>query len=841
MTPDTPSRQKQLSAIFAALMAIVVVAVVIIAWRSIQRPLNPSRVPDLWWKFGVGGLTAGAGIAVALKRPQWVSRATIVAIGTVLLLTAIPGRNAADLALVAWVGIVAIGLGERVLHHAVNPTAPLPVPRIGITLPIGLGFIAIIWWVIGIAGALAEIPLLISLILLSIIAAAPAFGEITRLWQGITRFWKAPTSTSALAVAVIALAACYPTFWALTPDGIFDAQLYQLSVPATWVRDGVIQNLPFNERTSWAALAAALYGPFLALVGQPAPSLIALIALFTIATITFGLGRMVAGERVGWVAAVIVVVTPIVTVLGGNTHPDLLITCYTALAVVLGLWWLDQPQRGSRGWLVLMGLAAGFAFSTKMNAITVLIPMAVVMVVSLITASREGRIRRLIEFITIGGISAAVVAAPWLITRAIWTGNPVHPFLTGLFHGPVRDLGNPSFDWAKFGVGTGIDAFLRLPWDLTIHTKVFGDGFLPGSYSLFPLLTIPLVLLVPGIATQSLTLRIWAIVLMSGALWFLSAQYGRYSIPIIPLAAVLVAANLEILLRWADQPTRLTPRSATSGVVALLLVGTATLTILTASQAWAWPTRAPIAAALGFQPREEFLTQRIRTYAAMNELAAINPNRPVVLQVGSPNALYTEALVSRHEAPPYATLRSITDPAALENALRTGPWDYLIVDHRQLDGTGFSSDSLLVNGNDFLADRFPLLWEANRVSLWDLRAEAIDPSTEPTSVPPASPATQPGDCTITAIDPCVTASSVTPNADGLTGTVMITWATGDEANGVVHVSVDGEPATNFAGGPAGTAEAPWIVPGATYTFTVSHDGETAVLASVSVIWEPQQP
>lgn len=73
MTPDTPSRQKQLSAIFAALMAIVVVAVVIIAWRSIQRPLNPSRVPDLWWKFGVGGLTAGAGIAVALKRPQWVS------------------------------------------------------------------------------------------------------------------------------------------------------------------------------------------------------------------------------------------------------------------------------------------------------------------------------------------------------------------------------------------------------------------------------------------------------------------------------------------------------------------------------------------------------------------------------------------------------------------------------------------------------------------------------------------------------------------------------------------------------------------------------------------------
>lgn len=56
-----------------------------------------------------------------------------------------------------------------------------------------------------------------------------------------------------------------------------------------------------------------------------------------------------------------------------------------------------------------------------------------------------------------------------------------------------------------------------------------------------------------------------------------------------------------------------------------------------------------------------------------------------------------------------------------------------------------------------------------------------------------------------------------PAGEGL-GTTTITWSTGDGSVGRVFVSRDDEPESDFAVGPEGTKEAPWINAGSRYEF-----------------------
>jgi len=103
---------------------------------------------------------------------------------------------------------------------------------------------------------------------------------------------------------------------------------------------------------------------------------------------------------------------------------------------------------------------------------------------------------------------------------------------------------------------------------------------------------------------------------------------------------------------------------------------------------------------------------------------------------------------------------------------------------------------------------------------------ACNPSKKPeANVPSASPAASAA--TITASPNPVTAG------EGA-GTTTITWDTGDGTAGQVYVSV-GAPESIFAGGPPGSAAAPWIQAGKTYEFRLYAGTEHAtVLAKTQV-------
>ena len=67
------------------------------------------------------------------------------------------------------------------------------------------------------------------------------------------------------------------------------------------------------------------------------------------------------------------------------------------------------------------------------------------------------------------------------------------------------------------------------------------------------------------------------------------------------------------------------------------------------------------------------------------------------------------------------------------------------------------------------------------------------------------------------------------------GTTTVTWNTGDGSAGQVYVSKDGAAEALFAGGPSGSAAAPWIEAGKTFEFRLYAGTEhTKMLAKTQV-------
>jgi hypothetical protein len=96
------------------------------------------------------------------------------------------------------------------------------------------------------------------------------------------------------------------------------------------------------------------------------------------------------------------------------------------------------------------------------------------------------------------------------------------------------------------------------------------------------------------------------------------------------------------------------------------------------------------------------------------------------------------------------------------------------------------------------------------------------------------------EATASAASPAAAAATIAASPNPVTtgegsGNTTVTWNTGDGSTGQVYVSMDGAPETLFAGGPTGSAPAPWIQAGKTFEFRLYAGTEHAkVLAKTQV-------
>jgi 4-amino-4-deoxy-L-arabinose transferase-like glycosyltransferase len=838
------------------------VAVSVYAYR---HPLEVS-IWNARWAVATLVICAAIGALAIAGRSRLLLLLSLAAVTLVTAAVAILSHAVLDLVVLAWLLLIAVGAGDIVVAVFARDVALRPVERTVFSLVLGLCAIGFVTFALA-ALRLLTLPVAIAVFLLAsagIVAwwrTGPSRFLGRDLWRELRAMYDARPVLTALVVAGIALAYLGALPWAMAPEIRNDALVYQLSVPEAYVANHGLIELAGNFRSYWIGLANMNSTLALLFAGQPLPQLLVLGNALILCWQTLAFGRRLGGDAVGLIAAVLVAAVPYLIRLESSAMIDVPVAVLTFGALYAGLAWVED---GRLGWLTIFGLLAGSAFSAKMSAGVFLAPAAVAIGVLLLRRKRSVRTAAL-TFLGRAVVPAAVTGLPWLILRSVWTGNPVYPFLNEIFHSEEWRAASSRMDWDTFGVGSGLGAFLRLPWDMTVNSWAFsGSGDVPGAFSIICLLAIPAFLLVVGPEERRRWLPTALVALVGSGIWFLNVPYARYGLPLAPLLAALSAMNVTTALTWVRSRWA-NARIIAPAAIALAVLVLAATRIVTTSSVVREPERYPYSVALGQTSADEFLTRHLDYLPAARYLNAQSPDSYAVVSLGMPHSLYLRGSLT--DALDYAGrlrhLLIIDDPEQLLAALQD--YDYLLIDWATTErilttdrGTPLdlgqrdptSSDiPLILSHSRFLAPYLHEVFAANGISVF-----RIPPAGEPDQASPAIAAANAKGCDATAKSPkagargagarseedaCIVADPNPVIAGYGRGDTLVSWSAGGDPAGELRLAVDDQPETSLAQGAGGTYRLKRLAPGSTYVLRVygGPPGDQHVLAEQELhVW-----
>ena len=188
-----------------------------------------------------------------------------------------------------------------------------------------------------------------------------------------------------------------------------------------------------------------------------------------------------------------------------------------------------KPQRtwqAGLGYLLLLGVVAGFGMSTKYTALWLGIGFGVLVV---FLGRRDGW-RRALLYGAIYGLAAALTLAPWLVRNLVWYHNPVYPLI---FKSAEMDsIRQNWYSQPDSGLIYGSEAWVIpiLPIAATFLGVEGAGKFATDIGPLFLILT-PFIVLVWKLFTSEERRTVTAAMIVSGTIgliWAISATFGSY-------------------------------------------------------------------------------------------------------------------------------------------------------------------------------------------------------------------------------------------------------------------------------------------------------------------------
>ncbi|MBW1742174.1 MAG: glycosyltransferase family 39 protein [Deltaproteobacteria bacterium] len=327
---------------------------------------------------------------------------------------------------------------------------------------------------------------------------------------------------------------------ALTPAISQDALIYHLVSPKIFIQNHGIEFISGNFYTNFPhtiemlfTLGMLLKGPILAKLIHFSFGLLTAVAVFHWTADN-------SSVSTGLLAAAVYYTLPLVAKLSGWAYVDLALAFFT-FAMITAL--LDWKERQHSGFIVLAGILGGLAMGTKYSGIIVL--LTVVLSALLFLNNEKGSTDSSMGVMALKVfIIATVVASPWYLKNAIFTGNAVYPFLHSLFGGRgwSHEMENLyAIFLSNIGSRPGIIDYFRIPWDVCLlggKGKADFDGYIGPIFLLVPIL---LVAIRPKLAEIRFMLFFSAVYFV---IWGAVIQQLRFLVPIFP--ALCVALGLLI-------------------------------------------------------------------------------------------------------------------------------------------------------------------------------------------------------------------------------------------------------------------------------------------------------
>ena len=210
-----------------------------------------------------------------------------------------------------------------------------------------------------------------------------------------------------------------------TPDMRDDTLNYHLSVPAWYLMNHGIADMPHNIYYNLFALYACVYAAAMGISDYMLPRAVNFLIVIsgTLIMPAYLAGRYFGRKYILPTLAIICATYQFdeMAFLTGSDSFSVFFVLAMISAVLV-------HKQGDRRTLCLAAIFAGFAMATKATSIAFVIPAMPIMFAANGIKTREN-LKNVFVFVSI----ASLPVIPWLVKNLIFRGNPFFPFMTGIF------------------------------------------------------------------------------------------------------------------------------------------------------------------------------------------------------------------------------------------------------------------------------------------------------------------------------------------------------------------------------------------------------------------------
>jgi hypothetical protein len=338
-------------------------------------------------------------------------------------------------------------------------------------------------------------------------------------------------------------------YFSLFPPLDPDATMYHLPVARAFAASGAMPALPDLRYPVFPQLVELLDASELLVDGDVLTPLTSLLFCLLVAALLVAWGRRLGDPRAGAWSAALWLGSPFVLLLARSGLAEPATAAFATAALIAMQASVDG---GGFAWLAASGALAGWAAGAKYTGLYF---VAALGLAAIIHSPRDARVRGAAAF----ALGALAAGGPWYLRNVLVSGNPVWPFLGGLFGyrfwSPI-DVASATWSLRHEGGPQTLQALLALPWNLATARLPGIRSLVPGLFALFP------IGVVWGLASHS---RRWLVLVAAGSVvfWFATTQQVRFLIPAIPAVCLLTAGAIS---RLADRFLPL-PRATATAVL----------------------------------------------------------------------------------------------------------------------------------------------------------------------------------------------------------------------------------------------------------------------------------
>jgi len=359
------------------------------------------------------------------------------------------------------------------------------------------------------------------------------------------------TSAAVILVPLSAYFLISGLYGSLLPPIGFDVLMYHLGAPRLYIDAHRIFPTPDINGSFFPFGVEMLYMLGMMVDGPISANLVnfsfAVLGGLTAAMFT---RRFVKADS-GWLSFSMFISIPLIAWLMPQAYIEFALAAYCMLAMYALFASFTEDDNG---WLIVAGVMAGFTMATKYTGIPVVLALVIVAKYQYLFIEKVGvrvTTRRLCIYLAV----AAVVCLPWYVRNLFFYGNPVYPYLAGVFgQATVSGVSGSPNEFFGAGVASGLVKLVASLWRATFDGASFKMGAINGFGPVF-VMFIPGVLLFKGIERE-----IKYLLLISLGLYLVLISLDaniRYTAPILPAMAVLAAYPAGRLMRSDEARERM--------------------------------------------------------------------------------------------------------------------------------------------------------------------------------------------------------------------------------------------------------------------------------------------